>query len=325
MSCKISVVLPVYNGEDFILRSINSILNQTFTDFELLIIDDGSKDNSGRICDEYAKKDNRIRVFHKQNGGVSSARNMGLDNAQGEWVTFIDSDDWIKPAFLEELISHVDERVDVVISYSETVTKNGVTKLDINGEGLVENTNFHELFTKYCMTINTTCWAKLYRRELIESNRIRFDNRIKMGEDTVFLYTCLLKAKKIFVLNKTDYCYNDTPASLSKHIYLINNELACYNQISSIIIELINQKQISDQEALNKLYSIIAYYVVRVLESLYRNKISFSKRMKIIKSLDYSYLDNICYTRVLKFFLKSKQYLFFDIGKRMLILYYGNK
>ena len=94
MTPKISVIVPVYNVEKYLPRCIDSILSQTFTDFELLLIDDGSPDNCGKICDEYAAKDSRVRVFHKPNGGVSSARNLGLDNARGEWIAFIDSDDF---------------------------------------------------------------------------------------------------------------------------------------------------------------------------------------------------------------------------------------
>lgn len=92
---KVSIIIPVYKAEKYLNRCIDSILAQTFTDWELLLIDDGSPDRSGDICDEYAKKDTRIRVFHKNNGGVSSARNLGLDNVLGEYVTFVDSDDWL--------------------------------------------------------------------------------------------------------------------------------------------------------------------------------------------------------------------------------------
>ena len=99
----ISVIAPVYNTEKYLPRCIDSILAQTFTDFELLLIDDGSKDNSGAVCDEYASKDERVRVFHKENGGVSSARNVGLDNAKGEWITFVDSDDWIAETMYQEM------------------------------------------------------------------------------------------------------------------------------------------------------------------------------------------------------------------------------
>ena len=92
---KISVIIPVYNAESTLRRCVDSVLAQTFTDFECLLINDGSKDKSGEICDEYAIRDSRVRVFHKENGGVSSARNVGLDNATGEWIAFVDSDDWV--------------------------------------------------------------------------------------------------------------------------------------------------------------------------------------------------------------------------------------
>ena len=97
---KISVIVPVYNAEKYLQRCIDSILNQTFPNFELLLIDDGSKDQSGEICDEYAKKDSRVKVFHKENGGVSSARNVGIDNAVGEYICFCDSDDWVEKTWL---------------------------------------------------------------------------------------------------------------------------------------------------------------------------------------------------------------------------------
>lgn len=100
MSPVVSIIVPVYNAKKTLKRCINSIINQSYKDWELLLVDDGSTDDSSIICDEYAQQDRRIRVFHKQNGGVSSARNVGLDNAIGEWVTFIDSDDWIEKRML---------------------------------------------------------------------------------------------------------------------------------------------------------------------------------------------------------------------------------
>ena len=101
----ISIIVPVYNAEKYLHRCIDSILEQTFTNFELLLIDDGSTDNSNKICDEYAKTDSRIRVFHKANGGVSSARNMGLDKAKSEWICFCDADDSIKQYYLNTFIN----------------------------------------------------------------------------------------------------------------------------------------------------------------------------------------------------------------------------
>ena len=105
---KISIIVPVYNAEKYLHRCIESILAQTFKDFELLLIDDGSKDSSGYICDEYAEKDERVRVLHKVNGGVSSARNLGLNNARGEWGTFADSDDEVCEDWLSTFVDNLD-------------------------------------------------------------------------------------------------------------------------------------------------------------------------------------------------------------------------
>ena len=100
---KVSIIVPVYNVEKYLQRCIESILTQTETDFELLLIDDGSKDKSGLICDEYAQKDKRVNVIHKENGGVSSARNLGIEKANGEWICFIDADDYVRQDFLSDI------------------------------------------------------------------------------------------------------------------------------------------------------------------------------------------------------------------------------
>ena len=114
----VSIIVPVYKAEQWLHRCVDSILAQTMTDFELLLIDDGSPDKSGEICDEYAAKDNRVRVFHKENGGVSSARNLGLDNAVGDFVMFVDSDDWIVSDCLELCIKEIFENENIHHIYS---------------------------------------------------------------------------------------------------------------------------------------------------------------------------------------------------------------
>lgn len=113
----ISIIVPVYNVDAYLKQCIDSILNQKYENFELLLVDDGSTDKSGDICDVYGKRDKRVRVFHKKNGGVSSARNVGLDNAKGDWIAFVDSDDIVTPSYLSGLYSDVKSDVDLVIHY----------------------------------------------------------------------------------------------------------------------------------------------------------------------------------------------------------------
>ena len=145
MEVMISVIVPLYNVEFYLRRCINSILNQSFVNFELLLIDDGSIDTSGIICNEYAEKDRRIKVFHKENGGVSSARNVGLANAKGTWIAFVDADDWVEPDYLKNLIDHVDDSIDLVISYTQRYTKGANFRKEIYPSKLISDKNFEEM------------------------------------------------------------------------------------------------------------------------------------------------------------------------------------
>lgn len=119
----ISVIVPVYNVKSLLPRCIDSLLDQTYVDFELLLIDDGSTDGSGDVCDEYKKEDHRIKVFHKQNEGVSKARNKGLDEATGKWITFVDSDDYVTSSYLSDLYACAQPEVDLVVHYSRHIKK----------------------------------------------------------------------------------------------------------------------------------------------------------------------------------------------------------
>ena len=116
---EISIIIPVYNAEKTLERCVNSILSQDFTDFELILVDDGSSDKSGQLCQAFASRDSRVRVFHQNNGGVSSARNVGLDNASGKWITFCDSDDYVLPGWLSNFIL-ISEGYDLIVQGFQT-------------------------------------------------------------------------------------------------------------------------------------------------------------------------------------------------------------
>lgn len=210
---KISVIVPVYNTEQYLHRCIDSILAQTFTDFELLLIDDGSKDSSGRICDEYALKDSRIRVFHKKNGGVSSARNLGLDNAKGEWISFVDSDDWVENKYIEELFSN--GQFDFVACYYKAEDWDTWVSQPFDNCSYYGN-NIHK-----CLNLNIKRMVynvcKLFNNEIIKENHIRFDTVISYGEDTIFTFEYLAHVKSIKTISSALYHYEySTPNSLTK-------------------------------------------------------------------------------------------------------------
>ena len=204
MDPKISVIVPVYKTEKYLHRCVDSILAQTYTDFELLLIDDGSPDNSGAICDEYAAKDNRIRVFHKDNGGVSSARNIGIQQSKGEYTIHVDSDDWVEPHMLEELYRKAkSEDADMVIcdcfvgdTYQETLMKQEPSSL--NHEKVLE-----ELFQH----LEGYCVNKFVRRSCYIKYNIVFLEDLSWMEDLHFNASLLKNPIKVSYLPMAFYHY----------------------------------------------------------------------------------------------------------------------
>lgn len=193
---QISVIVPIYNAEKYLIRCIDSILVQSFANFELLLIDDGSKDSSGQICDEYAKNDSRVRVFHKENGGVSSARNFGLDNAVGKYICFIDADDWVDKEYIECLLP-VDGEDMVVCSFvNDTMENFHLSELVRDKQNIGKD--LHVLIDHMAICAP---WCKIMCRDIIEKNNIRFDVNVSAGEDVLFICdyfsTCLSKMRTI--------------------------------------------------------------------------------------------------------------------------------
>lgn len=197
----ISVIIPIYNAEKYLHRCIDSIISQTYTDCELLLIDDGSTDSSGAICDKYAARDKRVRVFHKENAGVSSARNLGLDNASGDWICFCDADDTMPPNSLSQLLN---PNYDFIIGSFYWNLEEVFLDFD---EGQGENLSRCIARNKMKMHLSVV-WGSLYRREIIERNHIRFDLRFNSGEDTLFVYTYLRYIKSILFSPEFVYEYH---------------------------------------------------------------------------------------------------------------------
>jgi len=202
---KISIIVPVYNVERWLRRCIDSILAQTYTDFELLLIDDGSPDSSGKICDEYAAKDERIAVFHKENGGVSTARNLGLDNACGEYVSFVDSDDWVEPNYCQTLIENIGD-ADIMFFDEVWHFEDGCTAICSSGAFYSKDKNKIEakILQMYSKEQGHLyfgyTWNKVFRHSVIKENNIRFVAGLSMGEDEVFTLDYCIKANVFKVL-----------------------------------------------------------------------------------------------------------------------------
>ena len=202
---KVSVIVPVYKAEAYLHRCVDSLLAQTLAEFELLLVDDGSPDGSGAICDGYAARDSRVRVFHKSNGGVSSARQCGVDNACGEYIIHADPDDWVEPTMLEELYTKaVNENVDVVICdyFIECISGTYYSKQQPSKNDAL--TVLREFFAH----LHGACWNKLLRREAILRYNVRFDEQLSFCEDLYYNSTLLLNPVRIAYLPKAFYHYD---------------------------------------------------------------------------------------------------------------------
>lgn len=211
----VSIIVPVYNVEEYLGRCVDSILGQTYTNLEVILVDDGAKDSSGDICDAYARQDPRVRVIHKENGGLSSARNAGIDIAKGDYLEFVDSDDWIEPDAVESLLSlALEQNVELVVGGRYDVkAKTGVKK-----KGLcpvrTEVISGEELVSRIFRWDNCDSAApdKLFHRRLFA--QIRFPHG-KVCEDVPIMYKIVLDAGRAALLDKPFYNYFHRPGSIT--------------------------------------------------------------------------------------------------------------
>lgn len=307
---KISVIVPVYNVMQYLPRCINRILDQTFTDFELLLIDDGSTDNSGKICDEYADKDHRIRVFHKTNGGVSSARNLGLDNAKGEWITFSDSDDELYADALNnynDIIQDYDN-VDIICCGHSVCKKSG----------FVQNYTFPKfLLLEDKEKILLECensgscgflWNKCFRTTIIRQGS--FDESISWCEDHIFTYGILRYVKYVCFSPVLVYKYYFNDLERKGKGKGLSNKLLDYNMILKVaqleydvknklykgdshLLEIINKAYASKTE-LAFYYAIISGHVISAY-GIYKKYIKHKTFYTIMKFVLSMYLGNYLY------------------------------
>lgn len=225
----ISVIVPVYKAEKYLHRCVDSILAQSYTDFELLLIDDGSPDNSGAICDEYAVKDSRVRVFHKENGGVSSARNLGLNNAQGEWITFVDSDDWIESDYFASFMGSCD--ADMIVC--------GVKSSD----DFIWRTEdriytLKEFINQYNDDlIIRASWGGLLKNNIIKEFHIRFDTLMRYGEDMIFNLIYLSHCQNVRTLKFLGYNYYNPEGTVHSVKYNLSFDEIYYSLNNSVTIK----------------------------------------------------------------------------------------
>ena len=214
----VSIIVPVYNAEETVRRCAESVLNQGYQDFELLLVDDGSRDRSGEICDELAAGDGRVRVIHKENTGVSDTRNLALEQARGKYIQFIDSDDWITPDATSLMVRAAEENgCDMVISDFYRVVSDRLShKGDIDTGGVLTLEEFAGFMMENPADFYYgVLWNKLFKREIVEKYSLRMDKTISWCEDFMFNLEYIRHTKTIYALKVPVYYYVKTKGSLA--------------------------------------------------------------------------------------------------------------
>lgn len=280
---EISVIVPVYNVEKYLCQCVESILSQTYRNFELLLIDDGSKDNSGNICEEYAKNDPRIRVLHVENGGASYARNIGLNIAVGDWVTFVDADDWVSSNYLEELVKDVDSD-DMLILYPPVKVIDGNQfKAEVNDFNFCSNKG-KRLFVEYGFLSFSEPHSKLFSLSVIRKYDIRFPEDVIVGEDGIFISRYLFYTNGIKVRNTPIYYYRYSETSVQKKIYDSKIEWRAYQLWKFELEKLCNQLGINSES--DSIYNLLSSLLTRYMNSVVcDSKKSIKDRYILLKNI----------------------------------------
>ncbi len=253
MNPTVSIIIPVYNAQEYLRRCVESVLGQEYTDFELILVDDGSQDSSGAICEEYAQRDPRVRVIHKENEGVSAARNLAMENARGRWLQFADSDDWVTPDATKLMVRLAEEEgCDLVISDFYRVAGERVSqKGDIEEDGALTREQFAaHMMENPADFYYGVLWNKLYRRELIRKHRLRMNPDISWCEDFMFNLEYIRYAERFCALRAPVYYYVKRKGSLVSQ----GNSLAKTIQMKLTVFEYYHSfyKEVLDEEEYQK-------------------------------------------------------------------------
>ena len=307
----ISVIVPIYKVQDYLKECIESIINQTYSDIEVILVDDGSPDRCPRMCDEWAKRDSRIRVVHKKNGGLSSARNAGLDVAKGEYISFVDSDDFICKDALENLYNRIKDDKSIGITsgliyrYQDGSINNFKDQWLCSKEIVIPSSEF--LLETMSQKTSYTVWNKLYRRDVIGNTRFREGRN---NEDTLFMYDL---GKNIAILN---VCMVEIPHYV--YYYRYREDSICTTAKIPLAIDILGNYELMIEDCKNtnsRLYDVLYFSYVRTLygfvDSLLLNPVwyplYFTEYQKKLRLVPFGYvkrqfhLNDLLYIQLLKY------------------------
>ncbi|MBO5870798.1 MAG: glycosyltransferase family 2 protein [Clostridia bacterium] len=298
---KFSVIIPIYNVEKYIRQCIDSVLNQSYTDFEVILVDDGSPDNCPTICDEYAEKDSRIRVLHKQNGGLVSARKAGANIANGEYIVCVDGDDWIEEIHLENFNSIIQEfSPDIITCRFIYAYENGMSNRTSRGrypfgyyskERIVNEiypSLIHNDLVKY---FPPSIWAKAYRADLYKKFQMQVDDRIKISEDSACTVPCVFYANSLYISDKATCNYRQNITSMTK-----DRKTLSWEGPELVHKQYMNQMDLKQMDFEAQLYRKTVHELFTVVVSQFNRNEPYRKIVKDIKT----HLNSDVYSECIK-------------------------
>ena len=323
---KLSIIVPVYNVSSYLKNCIESLISQTYEDIEIILIDDGSKDNSGEICEEYAKQDGRIIFKHQNNSGVSVARNEGLNLANGEWITFVDGDDYVEKEFCKKILTAVETTLAEVIFFSYFTLKNNkkiFSQPFVLPEGDISKYKDYiqkKIITQYYdnKIINTsasagTSWGKIIRKTVLDRYAIQYSQGLMRAQDTVFWLNVIEKTTKIFFLNLPLYYYRINDSSITSGNKFIPDSKEQFGKLLKEYQLFIknNNKDKEYEKAFNiRTLTVLKWHMIHNFFHS-QNPKSYNEKIRD--------LANLCNTDPYEMALETNCHKFLPIGSRIVI------
>ncbi len=302
-----SIIVPIYNVETYLVQCIESILAQTYQNYELILVDDGSPDNCPKICDDYQSQSNKIKVIHKKNGGLVSARQEGALVAKGDYIICVDSDDWITPNYLaiaNEILQKYNPDI-ICFGYYKN-TENGTEEvIPLKNIGLYDKNKIREkifpiLFeNKYAISFPASIWAKVFKKELYNKFQLQVDKQITMGEDAAVVRPYIYNCSSLYISGECVYHYRYNPTSITK-----GRKPSNWSGPRLIGENFINSINLENQDLKEQLYRVIVHSVFNVAVSQFNRKEKYNIiAQDINRNLKYELYDEAisnCYFKSFK-------------------------
>ena len=329
----ISIIVPVYNVERYLKKCLESCINQTYSNIEIILVNDGSTDTSLFICEEFTKKSNNVVLINQKNSGVSAARNKGLNKAKGDFIYFLDSDDWLELTMMEELVNLLENELPDVIIFGYAKVNNlgelvSKTKVDFN-YSIQMQSGGDKLMSLFDKGIGLTVWDKLIKREIIVKNKLHF-NKMRNAEDFIFCIDLYFVCSSIKVIKDVYYNYRiQMEGKRSDNYELISNHILAFDKLLDLA-NFVAPNSIEVKKVLSN-YFLIWFGIVKPLNIISFHKLGFNKKIQMLQTIfkwrRYDYIIDFLkgsqcgvVNKLIWIIIKQKNpYLLFLTGKGLLI------